>query len=513
MKRTRFSPSVYGGTGLYRGRGGFFGGLAGILSGKGYQAGSDMGDKIYDQVGTWGDRLGAALGGGLAKRYPGQGLYRGQGAYAVNNLIMDAGAVASEVVPQFAPTDLHEIVYSNREYIRDIYAPAANTTFALQTVRLNPGLNDTFPWLSQVAINFEEYEIIQLAFTYKSTVSDFASGTGQVGQVVVCTQYNPNSDDFSDKEEMMLYEGGMSCKTTESLIHGVECDPSKNTGSANKFIRAGGLPPTEDLKNYDIGKTAIAVLNCPSGYAGQQLGELWVSYTVKLRKPKLVSANAYNIRRDTFMSLPFTTTTAVPITAASLLVGSRNSFGCQLALASASTGLTTGASTDDLLQDVVTANTASGQLAFTIILPNSYAGIICVRILNYNFTATYSGKIQVVSLSPSTIFRFKDMGNPISSASNTKWSHFVNTSGDNSGFAGLDPRQTDMEMHLRVQPALAGQTNSLQISLSSCVFANEKTAFPRIEVSQYNTFLSTNDNGAADRIDLLTSNGQVGTWA
>jgi hypothetical protein len=34
--------------------------------------------------------------------------------------------------------------------------------FQNQSILLNPGLEASFPWLSQVAQNFEEYEFVQL---------------------------------------------------------------------------------------------------------------------------------------------------------------------------------------------------------------------------------------------------------------------------------------------------------------------------------------------------------------
>lgn len=521
------------GRGLYRGRGGFFGGLAGLLTGKGWKAGSDAGDAMWEAGGknlagfipglsqavALGD-MAAPAGQAIASHY-GKGLYKGRGAYATNNLVMDGGATASSVVPQFNPSDLHEIVYSNREYVRDIFAPGASNAqstspFSLQQWSLNPGLADSFPWLSQLAINFEEYEIMQLAYTYKSTVADFASSSGQVGQVVMCTQYNPNADPFADKEEMMLYEGGMSCKTTESLIHGVECDPKKIAGAASKYVRVGALPPTEDLKNYDLGKTALAVLNTPATYAGQQIGELWVSYTVRLRKPKFASGNAYNVRRDLFastnVSIPSTTVVTPDITASSLLIGARNSLGCILTPSTdSSLRCATGAGTDDLtfLNPGTSNPTIPYPLSFTLTIPPSYAGCLRIRVL-YNVLAGIQNTCRVISLAPNNIFRFKDI--PRTNVFGTKTtSHIVNSRTDVETEAGTT--QADLELHIRVQPSSNGLPNVIQFSANPGFVSQATTIlYPLIEITQFNSFLSIQDDGRSDAVSWVTPAGAAAYW-
>lgn len=509
------------------GRGGFFGRMLGGLFGQ-----PDLGDKLGDAAWNLGKQflpsdyanLGDAafkvtdkLGGqGL---YRGSGLYKGRGAYAANNLVTDGGATASNVVPVFKPTDLHTVTYSNREYVKDVFAPAAGTIFSIDTWSLNPGLVTSFPWLSQLAINFEEYEIVQLAYTYKSTVADFASASGQVGQIVMATQYNPNSDPFADKEEMMLYEGGMSCKTTESLIHGIECDPSKIAGSSQKYVRAGALPPTEDLKNYDLGKTSLAVLNVPSTYASQQIGELWVSYTVMLRKPKIASGNAYNIRRDIFAAPAVSVAVAGFIgTDSTLRIGSRNSLNC-LIVQNAPTSTyangiptpTTG--TDNLMVDagvggaaVPNATTTPYQFALTI--PDNYSGCLRIRILMTCNTSN-AQLWKIVSAAPNTIKRFRDIPDTNSAHTANIWTHVIGTY-DYDAVASTLVR-ADTMLDIRVLPPAQGVSNTLYFTTNASLAA--ATYAYSLEITQLNTFLSVADNGKNDAIDLVTANGASAIWA
>lgn len=505
----------------YRGRGGYFGKLLGSLVGQA-DAGDKYGDMVWDFVKDKIPPKYSALGQAvfdITDDYKGNIKNRqmkGRGKYYTNSLVQDGGA--SNIVPAFTPSDMQEITYSNKEYVRDIYAPLTGNVFEVQSWNLNPGLVSAFPWLSQIAMNFEEYEFIQLAFTYKSTVADFASASGQVGQVAIATQYNPNAYDFADKEEMMLYQGGMSAKTTESIIHGIECDPAKLAGAAQKYVRMGSIPPTEDLKNYDLGKTSLAVLNVPATYAGQQLGELWVSYTVRLRKPKLMAQNAYNIRRDLWLSYPIATTTATTDTILSkcvLLYGSRNSLGATITIPNSSTVAPTGAGTDNLTvlpvgTATVSPNTIGNQQEIILTLPPDYSGIIklVIRSRSNNGTAIVW---NVVTQALATIKRFLDIsdfslaGSP---ATITRyWTNYRMTWDD-----GAVTNET--EVHLRIQPASGGVPNSLIIvgNVNKPTTSNIFYGFPYIELSQYNSWLSVEDNGRNDAIDLVTSANAQALW-
>jgi hypothetical protein len=494
------------GRGLYRGRGGFFGRALGNMFGMG-----DLGDKLGDAAWNVGrsflpkpvQDIGSAVFG-VTDKLSGKGLYRGRGVYAANNLIFDDGAKASSVVPQFNPTDMHTITFSNREYVRDIFAPGASNVFHIESWELNPGLPTSFPWLSQLAVNFEEYELVQLVYTFKSTISDFAANSGQVGQVIMCTQYNPDSSPFATKDEMMLYEGGMSCKTTESMLHGIECDPKKIAGSSTKYVRVGSVPPTEDLKNYDLGRTSLAVVNAPTTYANQQIGELWVSYTIMLRKPKIASGNAYNIRRDEFIAPPHTVlASGIIAQPASFLAGSRNSFGCEVYIPTTAEGTPVGASTDNLISSVPAVNNIGNQLQFMLTVPSSYSGILRIRLVQQSTTITTAVVLHAVSLAPATIFRFQDIPGILpdtTPGSVREWSHVLNTALDSEG-GSATARQSDLELHLRVQPPSNGIPNRIAFTTAANLVAG--TFAWNLEINQINSFLSVQDNGKNDRVDLV----------
>lgn len=257
----------------------------------------------------------------------------GQGAYG-NSLV--AGGEPTPEVPMVV-SDADEtgmITVSRREYLQDVFAPAAGVAFSIEDFPLNPGLEMTFPWLSQIAQNYEEYQLDQLIFHFRSTVTDIGTtSNGQCGTVIMATNYNAAAPVFTDKGQMQAYDGAMSCKTTESMTHGVECDVTKLAGSDAHYVRVGAAPAGQDIKTYDHGIFQLAIANSPASFAGNSIGELWVSYTVRLAKPKFSVARGLGINRDLFVTNSATLTASQPMgTSAALLSGQQNNIGCTLDL-------------------------------------------------------------------------------------------------------------------------------------------------------------------------------------
>lgn len=181
------------------------------------------------------------------------------------------------------------MVVSHREYIQDI---TSSVPFIGENFPLNPGMQQTFPWLSQIADNFEEYIPEAMIFEYKTTSSNTVVNTTNsnpgLGTVVMATQYNSLNNDFGNKQQMENYENAVSVDPSRSVVHAIECAKGQ-TPVQPMYVRTGALPATagvsNDLRFYDLGKMTIATV-------GQQtnnfvIGELWVSYRIRFLKPRL----------------------------------------------------------------------------------------------------------------------------------------------------------------------------------------------------------------------------------
>ncbi|MBS1983476.1 MAG: hypothetical protein JST16_04830 [Bdellovibrionales bacterium] len=212
---------------------------------------------------------------------------RGHGDYSVATGTGFKGSAATGgSVPTFASAD-EGVRIRHREYLGEV--STAGLAFTNQYVLyLNPGLEQTFPWLSTIAANFEEYEFAGVVFEYVSESADaLASTNTALGSVMLATQYNANNNPFGTKQEMLEYEMSVSSRPSTSILHAVEC-AKRRTVLPEMYVRTGlpaqapGKP--QDLRMYDWGIFQLSTY-------GQQtpcvLGELWISYDVILRKPKL----------------------------------------------------------------------------------------------------------------------------------------------------------------------------------------------------------------------------------
>ena len=358
---------------------------------------------------------------------------------------------ASEPRFSSARNETGALTISHREYITDIYGNPTGTPFVNQGFSINPGLEATFPWLSQVAQNFEEYSIKQLVFTYKSTIQDVNSANGQVGSVVTATNYNPSRGLFENKMVMMEYAHAHTTKAVDTNIHGVEADPAKNSGPEGKYVRQGSVPSGEDIKTYDLGKFQIAVCGTPAVLDGLPIGELWVNYTVELRKPKLFTGLGLGISSFRVRNSQISSTS------------SHNDEGAYpLGKTSNGTNYPVYNTTNSL---ACTVNTDSGT---TITLPDNFAGTIELNIhvvVNAGFS---SGQYDWYRIQPpallGNITEHEDMiagasqeeggGEPSDLDAPTHFFANASMAAINDAHLGLM-----LKAHFKVQPATGGVKN------------------------------------------------------
>lgn len=228
--------------------------------------------------------------------------------HVASNHIVNKGAGANlhgGVMRFSAPTETGEVLLSHTEFVSKVYGPTT-AEFENTAYDLNPGLDRAFQWLSAVAGSFTSYEFIQLAFTFKSTVSEFTTTTGTVGTVNFAVQYDFHDPAFTTFEAMSGDISFVSVPTTEGMCVGIECDPKKlpRAGGDNiKFIRCLGLRPDDQQINFDHARLNIATDGFPSVLFNQPIGELWVSYTCRLRRPNLDSMQGLCISKDLWANL------------------------------------------------------------------------------------------------------------------------------------------------------------------------------------------------------------------
>jgi len=223
-----------------------------------------------------GANLGSQVGGMLGRM--GAGLISkitGFGSYEVSkNTISNGNAVASFY------NDGDGVVVCHREYLSDLNG---STSFTLFSQAINPGLSESFPWLSQLANQFEEYEMLGLVYEFRPLSGMAVSTTSaSLGAVIFATDYNPYNPLFPNKQSMESYEYATSTVPFNQMMHPVECKPG--SGITNKKFVRSGVVTNGTLQLYDTGNFEYATQGMQSSYV---VGELWVSYHVRLTKPRL----------------------------------------------------------------------------------------------------------------------------------------------------------------------------------------------------------------------------------
>lgn len=230
--------------------------------------------------GTMGRAVGGFFGGAPghsvgAKVGDWLGRVTGMGAYKVKQ-----NSLISSQIPVFGKGS-GSVTISHREYIKDIYG---STEFNIEEFPINPGLFSSYPWLSANAINFEQYELLGMLYEFKTTSATAVASTNTaLGVVVMATTYDPVDTQFTSKQQMEAYEFSTSCSPCESMLHPIECKPSEEAMRI-KYLRSGAQPSGTDVRVYDHGTFCIATAGMQ---AAANIGELWVTYHVRLRVPKI----------------------------------------------------------------------------------------------------------------------------------------------------------------------------------------------------------------------------------
>jgi len=191
-----------------------------------------------------GSTIGGWLGHGAQKLVK---VLTGFGSYKVEENSLLSGLEGNDPPMMRNVRKGEAVVVEHREYIMDIFSAPTNgpagSAFNLQSFDIQPGLENTFPWLTQVAQGFQEYEIQGMIFEFKSLSADAVVGTnnsGALGSVIMATNYNAGAPNFTSKQEMLESEYSSDTKPSESIVHPIECKRSL-TPVSRLYVRTGSV--------------------------------------------------------------------------------------------------------------------------------------------------------------------------------------------------------------------------------------------------------------------------------
>lgn len=252
----------------------------------------------------------------------------GNGAYAPMTVSVKHNSFMEKITANGPPsvwtTKENAFVMRHREYLKDIITDDEPDTFKIEDFAIQPGNAQTFPWLSKIARQFQQYRIRGMLFEFVSTSSDALNSTNTaLGQVMLVTQYDSGASTFETKQQILQTEFASVSKPSLSVLHPVECKPSLTT-LETLYVRTGAVPEGQDIRFYDLGRFSIAT----NGFQGSavNIGELWVTYEIELIKP---------------IQLPGVDDVAADFYTGTTGISTTNPFGTNAALAQGSNAGTT----------------------------------------------------------------------------------------------------------------------------------------------------------------------------
>jgi len=227
------------------------------------------------------DKAADVVGGLASKATRWLGDVFGMGAYKVrqNTLMTDNGP------PMFNGGEAG-FEFAHREFLFDL---STSVAFAkIGSIVINPGNPAFAPLLSRIALNFEEYDLLGCIYEFKTNSGTAVASTNTaLGTMVIATNYDVLDHDFTTKQEAEAYMFATSCVPCASMIHPVECASRQNVLS-RLYVKNPQVPldAAADPRFYHVGKTQFF---SGGAQAASVAGEVWVSYHLRLYKPKLPS--------------------------------------------------------------------------------------------------------------------------------------------------------------------------------------------------------------------------------
>lgn len=182
--------------------------------------------------------------------------------------------------PRVSAAGNGSITIKHREYIQDVNGSVAYTATSFP---VNPGMTQTFPWLSTMAQLFESYRFKSLHFEYETQKSASTNGT-----VLLGVDYDAADSAPLTKQQLMSFEGAVRSGVWQ------ECTFKALPASLHKFgpvkyNRSGVLAANQDIKTFDSGNLFVATQGCADATA---IGELYVNYEVEFQTPQIHAAGA-----------------------------------------------------------------------------------------------------------------------------------------------------------------------------------------------------------------------------
>jgi len=170
-----------------------------------------------------------------------------------------------------------------REMIGYLVVPNQPTEFNVQTFFINPGDPAAFPYLSDIAQNFEEYEFLGLVCSVRSLSTNYSSSPS-MGEYAITRQEDVTASDPTSMPQILNSANGVSARPDKDIYYGFECKGQ----TLNKYFVQNSTSKADPNFVY-MCKMHIATALSSAYAPGDNIGEIWMTYDVRLSVPILNS--------------------------------------------------------------------------------------------------------------------------------------------------------------------------------------------------------------------------------
>jgi len=146
---------------------------------------------------------------------------------------------------------------------------------------VNPGLPQTFPWMSGMASLYQRYRVRGAVVEFVSLVNSYG-GANVNGPVVLSARYEVTAPPPVSIQEACNSEFAVSGNPMTNLLMAIECDPKMCPVNVLE-VRTGPIPAVTSQQLFD--HCIIDVLNSGQLDNTVQIGQLWISYEIELELP------------------------------------------------------------------------------------------------------------------------------------------------------------------------------------------------------------------------------------
>lgn len=157
----------------------------------------------------------------------------------------------------------------HREFLERVDNTSA---FTVRAYPLNPGLPESFPWLHNIAKNYETYRFRKCDLHYVN------ARTGTVtGEVILGIDYDASDASPTSEASLQTYEGTVTSVISEPSI--MRASPQRlHKLGPSRFIRLGDLANNQDIKLYDSGFFILATVDGDDAHGGR----VFIDYEIEL---------------------------------------------------------------------------------------------------------------------------------------------------------------------------------------------------------------------------------------